>query len=76
MGNTALRNTMAGVAAVGGLAALIAGYIYAVRPWHLRWGATDEELKALLPGDEVKPDAGVQVTHAITIGAPPEYVWK
>lgn len=76
MGNTALRNTMAGVAAVGGLAALIAGYIYAVRPWHLRWGATDEELKALLPGDEIRPDAGVQVTHAIAIGAPPDYVWK
>lgn len=63
-----------GVAGVG--AGLLAAYGLAIRPWHLRWGATDEELTEALPGDEVKPDAGIQVTHAVTINAPPSYVWK
>ena len=31
--------------ALGGAAAL-AAYALLVRPWHLRWGATDEEVKA------------------------------
>jgi len=75
MSNTTLRKTVTGLAAFGGIA-VIAGYFYAVRPWHLRWGATDEELEESLPGDEVKRHAGVQVTHAVTIDAPPKHVWK
>ena len=76
MNKNFLRNTIAGLAAVGGIGALAASYAFAVRPWHLRWGATGEELTETLPGDEVKPDAGIQVTHAITINAPAEMVWK
>jgi hypothetical protein len=76
MNKKLLRNAFAGLTAVGGLGAVAAGYIFAVRPWHLRWGATDEELTEKLPGDDVKPDAGIQVTHAVTIDAPPETVWK
>jgi hypothetical protein len=72
--NTNLLKAFAGLAGVG-LGAL-AVYNYKLRPWHLRWGATDEELTATLPGDEIKPDAGIQVTHAITIAAPPPVVWK
>jgi hypothetical protein len=71
--NRNLLKAFAGIAAVGGA---LAAYNYRIRPWHLRWGATDEELIEFLPGDEVKPDAGIQVTHAITIDAPPETVWK
>ena len=52
-----------------------AAYIFALRPWHLRWGTTDEELAASLPGDAICPDTAAQVTHAITINAPPEKVW-
>jgi len=76
MSSKGCRTGVAGLAAIGSIGALAAGYILAVRPWHLRWGATDEELIETLPGDEVKPDAGVQVTHAITIDAPTEEVWK
>ena len=47
-----------------------------VRPWHLHWGATHDETIETLPGDEVKPDATLQVTHAVTIDAPPNEVWK
>ncbi len=71
-----LRNTFIGLTAASGIGALAATYLLAVRPWHLRWGATEEELVETLPGDDVKPDAGIQVTHAITINAAPEEVWK
>lgn len=74
--NKAIRNSVLGFAAVGGISALVAGYFFALRPWHLRWGATDEELKETLPGDEIKSEAKVQITHAITIDAPSEVVWK
>ena len=45
------------------------------RPWHLRWGSTDEEVHSELPGDEVVPDPTFAATRAITVNAPPERVW-
>jgi hypothetical protein len=59
-----------------GLTAAGVAYTFLVRPWHLRWGATDEELAMPLPGDDIKPEAGVSVTHAVTIDAPREHVWR
>lgn len=52
-----------------------AAYVYAVRPWHIRWGATDEEVEGKLPGDELVEHPNVEATHAITINAPVEEVW-
>jgi hypothetical protein len=46
-----------------------------VRPWHMRWGATDAEVAAAMPGDEFVPRARFNATRAITIEAPPEQVW-
>jgi hypothetical protein len=46
-----------------------------VRRLGLRGGATDEEVDASLPGDEVIPHPMVETTHAITIQAPPSQVW-
>lgn len=46
-----------------------------LRRWHLRWGATDEEVHAAMPGDEIVRDASLNATRAITIDAPPERVW-
>jgi hypothetical protein len=45
------------------------------RAWHLRWGATAEEVASSLPGDEVLPAAQYRTTRAITIDAPPKTVW-
>ena len=45
------------------------------RHWHLRWGATNAEAAAAMPGDEIVPDASLTATRAITIAAPPEQVW-
>lgn len=55
-------------------AALVAGYVRAVKPWHLRWGATDEEVARRMPGDDLIPDAG-SATRAITIRADAGAVW-
>jgi hypothetical protein len=53
-----------------------AAYAFLVRPWQVRWGATDEEITMRLPGDEfVRDDAPIQSTHAITINAPVSAVW-
>ncbi len=62
------RKALVGVAAV--LVTLILGYL-ALRPWHLRWGATDAEAAASLPGDL----AGQRWTRAVTIAAAPEQIW-
>lgn len=60
-------------AAVG--AAALATANLAFRPWFLRWGATDDEVKKALPGDELCPGAASVATRAITIHAPAEEVW-
>ncbi|HEV3477895.1 MAG TPA: hypothetical protein VG144_00440 [Gaiellaceae bacterium] len=46
-----------------------------LRPWHLRWGATDDEVAGAMPGDELVPRASFNATRAITIAAPPRDVW-
>jgi len=71
------KNTILGI--FGGLvaasAAAVAAYIIAIRPWHLRWGSTDEEVNAELPGDDLVPDAKLTATHSITIDASPAQIW-
>ncbi len=55
--------------------AAVAAYALVVRPWHLRWGATDEEVKMPFPGDEFVEQPKLNATHAITINAPAAKVW-
>jgi hypothetical protein len=50
-------------------------YAFFIRPWHLRWGATDEEVDKPLPGDELVPEPAIKSTRAITVNAPVEEVW-
>jgi hypothetical protein len=65
----------AGLAVGVGIAAtLLVTYRFAVQPWQHRWGATDEELRRVMPGDEVISQAN-STTRAITIGATPAKVW-
>jgi hypothetical protein len=59
---------------LAGLAVLLAMYFVVVKPWHLRWGATDEEVSMEMPGDELIPEAS-PATRAITIAAGPDDVW-
>lgn len=73
MRNQDLRKVGAGLAVAG--AGALAAYVWAIRPWHLRWGATDEEVEGQLIGDEVAPSPKLKATHAITINAPATDVW-
>ncbi len=61
------------IAAVGAVGPWL--YVLKVRPWVLHWGATDAEVSASLPGDEVIPEPAWQSTRAIDIAAPVESVW-
>lgn len=56
-------------------AAAAAAYGLMARPWHLRWGATREELTRALPFDGLIREPNYFATRAITVDAPPEDVW-
>jgi hypothetical protein len=70
---SSVLGALAGAAAAG--ATLVSGYMLVVRPWHRRWGATDEEVERPLPGDDMVDGANFETTRAIDIEAPPEQVW-
>ncbi|SRR6266849_2050451 len=55
--------------------AIIVAFFLIVRPWYLRWGATDDEMRRPLPGDEIIASAVAQETRAITIQAPIGRAW-
>jgi hypothetical protein len=62
--------------ALAALAAVMVGvYLRFIRPWQLRWGATDEEVARAMPGDEVVKHATFNATRAVTIQARPEEIW-
>jgi len=56
-------------------AAILAAFFTLVRPWYLRWGASQVEARMTLPGDEIVPNAASQTTRAITIDVAAEEVW-
>jgi hypothetical protein len=64
-----------GLAVALGIFLAIAGlYVWVIKPWHMRWGATDDEVARAMPGDELIPEAG-SATRAIGIDATPGDVW-
>jgi hypothetical protein len=65
----------AAVAGAGVIASAAAAYIGAVRPWQLRWGASDEELGATLAGDDIITNPDLRATRAITVHAVADQVW-
>ena len=70
--NRARESVLAAAALAAGLAVV---YVRVVRPWALRWGATDQEAARPLPGDGVVKKADYVATRAITIHAAPGKVW-
>jgi hypothetical protein len=77
-GVIALLGTMLGwlglaIGALGTIAVLVA-YRLLIQPWQHRWGATDEEVRRPMPGDDLIPDAS-GTTRAITIAAASGQVW-
>jgi hypothetical protein len=68
------KRLLAGLSA-GTAAGLWVAYGLMIRPRHLRWGATDGEIAARMPFDELIPQPNYFATRAITIAARPEEVW-
>ncbi|HZT99656.1 MAG TPA: hypothetical protein VFA10_08365, partial [Ktedonobacteraceae bacterium] len=62
-----------GVAALKAIA--LASYLFFIRPWHLRWGANDEELRQSMPGDDEIQQPLYATTRAVTINAQPAEIW-
>jgi hypothetical protein len=63
---------------VGILCALVVvgvGVIAAFLPWMDRWGATNEEIAATFPGDELIPSPRIFYNRAITVNASPEEIY-
>ncbi|MGQ9903865.1 MAG: hypothetical protein ACUVRU_05850 [Anaerolineae bacterium] len=64
---------------IGGVLGIFTGaivaYWVAVSPWHVKWGATDEDVASALPGDEQVQQPTFNSTRAITIRARPEHIW-
>ena len=46
-----------------------------LRPWHRRWGSTDKEVNAEMPGDNLVAGCQYVVTRAISVNASPSDVW-
>ncbi len=59
---------------IGGMLT-VAAYLRWVRPWALHWGATDDEVAARVPQDELVAGANFEATRAVTVEAPPAAVW-
>ncbi|MGO9085903.1 MAG: DUF2934 domain-containing protein [Candidatus Sulfotelmatobacter sp.] len=51
-------------------------YLLWIRPWHMRWGATNQEVALAMPGDEIVERPTFNATRAITIEAQPEEIWR
>ena len=61
-----------GVALVG--AAALA-YFWFLRDWHLHWGATAQEARGEVVGDDLMPEPDIVATRAVEIEAPPSAIW-
>jgi hypothetical protein len=88
IGSIVLACIVVGVAAVVGLAVwlgpwpalglvaiVVMAYVLAIGPWQRRWGATVEDVRRAMPGDDLlRPDAP-STTRAVTIEAGPDRVF-
>jgi hypothetical protein len=57
------------------VAAATCAYLRRFEPWFRRWGATEAEVAAPLPIDDLVTPTARRTTRAITIGAAPDEVW-
>jgi hypothetical protein len=57
------------------LIVLVLVYLTFIRPWQLRWGATEDEIKCSMPGDDIVGKPSFNATRAATINAPTENIY-
>ena len=71
------KTTLYGSAGVLAGAAGVVAYARRLRPKLLNWGATEHELERAWPSDKLLPKGvGFEATHAITVHAPADRVWR
>lgn len=70
-----MRRAASLAAASAAVAGGVAAYVAFVEPWARRWGATDAEVGAPLPVDDLVAPGALATTRAITVDAPVEEVW-
>jgi hypothetical protein len=51
-------------------------YLKILRPWQLRWGATDDEVNCAMLGDDIVQKPNFVATRAVSIEVPSTEVWK
>lgn len=72
-----MRPSLPRAAVISAGAFVVLGVVFytVYRPWQLTWGATDEEVRRSMPGDELVPDPYFNATRAVTVDARPEQIW-
>jgi hypothetical protein len=55
--------------------AVVAIYRPVLLPWMTTWGASSDEARTVLPGDELVPHPTFQSTRAVSITESPERIW-
>jgi len=63
------------IAAAIAVVVMVATYLVWIRPWHLRWGATEEESATAMVGDDIVARPHFAATRAVTVEAPPQAIW-
>jgi hypothetical protein len=63
------------IAVLAALAILSVIAIILLMPWMDRWGATDEEIAATFPGDELVASPAIFYNRAVTVNATPEEIY-
>jgi len=63
------------IAVLAGLAVVVVVTVALLTPTMDRWGATEDEIAATYPGDELVADPKSFVNHAVTIQASPEQIY-
>ena len=71
------RASFKGISMAAGIVtgAALSSYMFFIRPWHLRWGATDAEVERPMAGDDLVRQPMRVMTRAVTIEARPAQVW-
>lgn len=60
---------------LAGLAVLAILLLFMLLPWMDRWGATDDEITASFPGDELIPSPRLFYNRAVTVNAAPDEIY-
>ena len=51
-------------------------YWFPLRRWFARWGTTPEDVTRIMAGDSVILEPAHSATHAVTVDAPAEDIWR